>query len=461
MLKCLGSTATSNEGGLSVLHKAGQFFIVPITTGTSHSAASIGRISTYQIFPVPLPVLKSEDQLLLATSCLNTKCLDGPVVERIINEKLFQLGLGDTGGLPGLIFFLCSKEIDSATSYVQHLHNSTKSYVGKRWDSRWKVITSVFFARPHVGRDTVLMREFVAADQPTATHESLQHLQEANPNISGNINIMAYTVQDALDGGTILLHNESEIGLAPALLAKFNGDQGIFNPILTQEISSAQDWTWQIFEKAHLLYLAATMRALIDEAHRFDHNITLGTYLRHVNPSTSPILSRKLVLPSSFERRDYVTDEKQCIPKSNAKRERRISILFNEFEHMYQAANGTPVIDGYQNLKFAGSSSTTVSTTLSTMFIQYKHSALQSNTSDVNVSSMNAEVLKLHRLLLQYEWPEDREWFFLWITNRKVVPDTTPDSRLLWVEQSTMVNHAPLLGFRGLVPTEDLRKEEE
>lgn len=67
---------------------------------------------------------------------------------------------------------------------------------------------------------------------------------------------------------------------------------------------------------------------------------------------------------------------------------------------------------------------------------------------------------KLDARLRTHGWQEDRGWIFLWVTNREVVTDKNPDPRLLWVEKSTLADHAPLLGTRGLVPLEVLRKGE-
>ena len=42
----------------------------------------------------------------------------------------------------------------------------------------------------------------------------------------------------------------------------------------------------------------------------------------------------------------------------------------------------------------------------------------------------------------------------LWVTNIIIVKDEDPDPRLLWVGKNELVMHAPLIGRRGLVPTE-------
>mmetsp|Transcript_5533 Transcript_5533/g.7703 ORF Transcript_5533/g.7703 Transcript_5533/m.7703 type:complete len:95 (-) Transcript_5533:859-1143(-) len=94
------------------------------------------------------------------------------------------------------------------------------------------------------------------------------------------------------------------------------------------------------------------------------------------------------------------------------------------------------------------------------MFVQYKHNNLESQTSSVHVSTMNAEVRKLDCRLQKHGWQEHRGWIFLWVTNRDVCKDEDPDPRLLWVEKSTLADHAPLLGTRGLAPLEESRDGE-
>jgi hypothetical protein len=109
MLKLLGSAATTQSvTGLGNLHKAGHYFIVPITTGTSHSSANFDSVSKYSFAEVPLPVLNLEDTISVASSCLAlNKNLSKAKFDEIKQDGLFLIALGDTGGLPGLIFFAC------------------------------------------------------------------------------------------------------------------------------------------------------------------------------------------------------------------------------------------------------------------------------------------------------------------------------------------------------------------
>ena len=72
---------------------------------------------------------------------------------------------------------------------------------------------------------------------------------------------------------------------------------------------------------------------------------------------------------------------------------------------------------------------------------------------------MNAAVKLLEDRLKKCNWGT-QEWLFLWVSNRKIENDTTADPRLLWVGKKELVSHAPLIGRRGLIPTELGREEE-
>ena len=113
----------------------------------------------------------------------------------------------------------------------------------------------------------------------------------------------------------------------------------------------------------------------------------------------------------------------------------------------------TPIVDGYINLPLDNLRGVT------TLFIQYKHSGLESFASPVSVSTMNNETSKLRNRLMKHGWPNDRPFLFLWVTNREVTNDerAAPDKDLLWVDKGTLCEHAPLLGYRGLVPEESFR----
>ena len=409
MLGEIGSAATSNEGELRDLHRAGHYFIVPITTGTSRSAATFDEVSGYGIKPVSLPTLDFPLTQELAHICLGLRgSLSQNEIAEIMGDQLFHIA-------PGLIYYACQS---GPHSHVQNLYARTGQYIRSDWDKRWSKTVTVFLARPEVNDGDKLEN--------------------------------GYTIRDALDCDTVY-RNGKELGLAPALLAKFNENQGVLNPLLLKALSEPERWSWQDFEKSHMLYLAATMAALIEEQKRFSQ-IKLGTYLRSVQPVDSRWLGCALNLPTTFKRCDYTEQTSQCIPKTNARGGKTHTVPTDDCGQIFLAAEGTPLIDAFLNLLLHRRT---------TMFIQYKHSGLSSRTSPVHVSTMNQSVTLLGRRLAACGWSEDQEWILFWVTNRAVIHDVTPDDKLLWVDKSVLASHAPLLGRRGLVPHESLRVPDE
>lgn len=109
-----------------------------------------------------------------------------------------------------------------------------------------------------------------------------------------------YTVQDALDSGSAFLsngRNGTELGLTPAFVAQFNlQGNGIMNPTVLKSISHAE---WQDFEKAHLLYLAASMAARakvrLSENDLKNVAVTLADFLREARPAGANILVQVLI----------------------------------------------------------------------------------------------------------------------------------------------------------------------
>ena len=123
------------------------------------------------------------------------------------------------------------------------------------------------------------------------------------------------------------------------------------------------------------------------------------------------------------------------------------------------ACDGTPIIDAHLNLRLKGNDGPNQNEYGDVvLFVQYKHSKLESDTT-VKVSEMNTAVELLSSRLKRYQWKG--EWLFLWVSNRNVIEDTkNPDPHLLWVGKNELVKHAPLIGRRGLVPYEMVRPDE-
>ena len=155
------------------------------------------------------------------------------------------------------------------------------------------------------------------------------------------------------------------------------------------------------------------MAALVKERRRFG-NIALRTLLRSSSPRDSRILSEALQLPARFDGGNLTSDTTQCIPRRYAKKGSRMEVSLDDCKTVHRAMYGTPIVDGYLNLRLRSALSSDIA--IKTLFIQYKHSGLMSQSSTVHISHMNLEVNKLAARLNKHGWPQGRGWIFLWVT---------------------------------------------
>ena len=420
MLLCIGESATSTAGAVSELKFKGRFFLVPITTGTSQKDTSFSQLSTYGIKTVPLPPLSLADSRLLASAFLNSR----DDKQEILDDTVFQIALADCGGLPGLVHLLCNEVDDRGKLFVVRLHAKVRDLITDRegWDYRWNSLYSIFFARPKL--------------------------------TPGDMVEVDYSVSHALDSGTVHYNpDEGEIGLVPVFLGIFNlkARKCVFNPLLLKEVTEAHHWTGQDFERTHLLYHAAIMRSLQIEQSRFQE-ITLGTFLRHVQPGDNTYLGHDLVLlPGvTFDSIEYKCDDRQCLdwpPRRECH-----SVDTTTENQVILSKTGTPFVDGYLNLRLRtkGGNMTDFPTTL---FVHYEHSTMR-RAPKLKVSQMNKVIKQLHTTLVAMQWDTTRLWLLLWVTNRPIHIDARCHEKLLWVGRDDFEKHAPLIARRGLVRSE-------
>ena len=419
MLNCLGSAATSLNGALSNLKLNGRFFLVPITTGTSHNDTRVSLVSRYGVEPVPLPLLSISDTQKLASAFLKGCNAD----TGLLRNTIFQIALCDCGSLPGLVKILCQHVALANNSFVHYLHGKVNAMVtgAPGWSSHWKSLTSIFFARVKLSMDDY---------------------------IDGT-----YTVEQALASGTVSYdHEEREIRLAPVLLRIFNMRNPLFNPLVLKFVTETDKWTWQDYVNAHLLYLAAAMMSLQKEKMRFATMI-LSTFLCHVQPANNAYLHYNLVLPSdvTFNGAGYQSDDQQCLdrPQKRKRTQQRHRVNTECYDFVRRTATGTPYVDGYMNLILRSDISGADMPT--TLFMQYKHSEIPQASSPMKVSEMNNVIEELEKSLDSMVWEANRHWLLLWVTNRIIEVDVKPHEKLLWVGKNELESHAPLIGSRGLL----------
>jgi hypothetical protein len=145
MLRCVGSAATSYDNALSSLKENGNFFLVAITTGTSHKDARFSLAMAYGVKIVPLPLLSLSNTRKLARSFLKAY----KVNKDILRNAAFQIALCDCGGIPGLVELLCQNVAGAKDSFVRSFHHQVKERVPLAADLSccWQSLTSIYFAR--------------------------------------------------------------------------------------------------------------------------------------------------------------------------------------------------------------------------------------------------------------------------------------------------------------------------
>ena len=432
--------------------------------------------SMYQLVPLKLPVLNPQlcrelaweriDWQLERVAAMNLR-IPWPEKATVVRSPLLEVALADTGGLPGWVVELgglaCSYHVYKTESYVRAIHDAVKQYHPKPTNPKQiERAVLVGLARPPLVWSSELLPD--VADT-----------SENAPSLSGRKRKRrAWTVQDACDSGSIHVVETTkgsvEIRIPAAVMASYRSFEQIRIPCDIDTMCGVVTnrnggWTWQHFQSAHICYLAAVLQAIAATHDQFwtrqGHTLTLSNVLSSVSPSSHAILEKVLTPQGSFDALDIIKDGTQCIPRETAKSKVHM-VNTTDLDHMHQALAGTPIIDAYVNLKLCGGGESLAAGTATvdesaTLFIQYKHSKLEPE-AQVKISEMNDTVTKLETYLSGYEshWG-GRPWIFLWVTNRAIVENATPHPHLLWVGKDNLMDHAPLIGRRGLIPKEDER----
>lgn len=438
---------TAFFGVLSAYERDSRKIVYPVASGTTYDDVAVDHDSHYHTFPLPLVSLNLKMSLKLAGDRLRKKGVDGARVKSILEKKVFQVAIADTGGLPGAVIWVADRAQQERTcemgSYISELVKQTVSYAKFPQQDRWEQCILCSLARPPLKMNSVLI--------PRQTEDDTSK---------------DWTVKDASESGSILIsataNGSLEIRVAPCFLAasKDERDLPLDTSIVLANLSLSDGWTWQRFEEAHAHYYAAVLNALCHTRHfwsKNQENLRLKDVLRGAQHGTSCGVLNWIVKTQKDFKVTVHRDEKQSIPKStSASRGHTVDIADTERVHLARA--GTPIIDAHFNLivePFANGVGRGL-----TVFKQYKHSVEVNASVKVKVSEMNAQVIKLKELLARHSWPSSQEWVFLWVTNRLVNLDAEPDEKLLWVGREELCEHAPLIGMRGLVGVEDKRQGE-
>lgn len=434
---------------LSSYERSGRGKIIyPIASGTTYNDVAVNHDSHYQTEPLPLASLNLEESLALARDRLVKKRADAQLVDQIMGDTLFKVAVADAGGLPGAVIWAADRALQNMTltqgTFIAQLVAEARSYAKFPEKGRWEQCILCSFARPPLKGHSVLVRR--------------QHGD------NGDEESKDWTVTNASESGSITVTTRGgfkEIRVAPCFLAASDSTHNLplNTSILLANLSWADGWTWQRFEQAHAHYYAAFLNAL-DKTQRFwSENVNQNMFVRDVFPhvqSQNCLLLDWIVKPTKdFNYGSVIAEARQSIPRSNAAHgtEHRVDIL--DFNNVHLAAPGNPITDAHFNLNVERVANDPQQGM--TVFMQYKHSVDLEADTTVKVSAMNGAVETLRGRLAKHGWPREREWLFLWVTNRSVVVDVPANENLLWVGREELFEHSPLIGMRGLVAVEQSR----
>lgn len=444
--------------------------ICVVVSGTSFGDVPYDHESKYNLTPLKLPLLNPDDCLDLVSDVIvaemeqrkkKFKSLSLPQKSDILKSSLFKVALADTGGLPGFVVMLgrlaAGKTVAHAESYVQQLQTTVNRYLNKSVPERINIAILVSLARPPLKRTSKLLVKRIDEGRDSATAGKAGSKKKD----------ISWTVQDASDSGTVNVidvgdggmdNQDVEIRLPSAVVATYTAHEESDLPLdistLCCNVTKSDPWTWQRFEKAHMYYLAAVLHAIAKTKNEFwkDRSPTLSNALVSASPSDNMFLGKRLQVSEDFVPTKIIEDATQCIPRNNAK-SKDLAVDLADVTHVHQAMDGTPIIDAYVNLSVGDNNDET------TLFIQYKHSK-ECSDSTVKVSFMNSEAERLEEKISKSSW-DQRSWLFLWVTNREVNKDTDDvHKNLIWVGKDALIEHAPLIGGRGLVSGNDFVRDE-
>lgn len=445
---------------LEELKSHGQYFVVPICSGTSFGDVRL-ELSDYVVHPICLSTLSFDDSKKMARALLSVSSSFRGDYEAVVDDDYFQIALGDTGGIPGFIDMLCQDVPTVSSSYAAELDKKVFVYMNA-FDKR--------------NRDHLIPIVRLALARATVERADMVDDDLSSP----------LTIGDLADRGFVHLqpqhHYRSDfcVSVAPVMLRMWS-----FGLVLVEAVapavSRADPWTWQRFERMHAYAMAARLSAM-QACGRFK-DAKLGDVLAGAQPSDSPFLAQCLQL-HEFAALKVVAETEQCT------RTGHVSVDFADLEHVHLCADGNPIVDAYFNVMLADGSTCTV-------FLQDKHSKLSVD-GKVRVSEMNREFDRLSAVLKETR----RAFVLVFVTNRTVEglaepsamascaeaaargetthtgepkrrrraaegadasASHTPDAAregLLWIGRRELETHLGNLAVRGLVAKEPAREAE-
>ena len=463
MLFCVGSLMANGKCEC-------KYFIVPVTTGTSYRDSSLGRVSTYNLIrpslrlltpaesfqaarsfwgriwarTAPQPELQTEAERAEAKRAVCPVGLDGPV-PRNKHAQFFMSALADAGGYPGYIEMLCRiGNLATTDNYATELHMKVTQYLGG----------------PDV-RDVPSEALWAQVVRRMLTREVLRITDKIKYDDGGREVVMP--VADLIERGYVMANwvpgddgepsNYLRLSVAPSLMRHWlrkNGKEAVdvFNTSVIGNHCMARPEHWAAFEYFCANFLAARLAALRHQPP--SDGATLGHVLSGAEPRGSPLLV-ETVKPAMHAAR--VEEDQQWVVKmkgQSLKSGFKKNALPEEFSSAVRlCAKSNPIFDAYVDVGGYY------------LFLQYKHSALESSTSHKTSTMLErATLLEAALSTGSKAWKtryKERRVVFVWVTNAPVVEDEkiTAEHNVFYIGAEQLVEHvgAEFAG-RGLVVQE-------
>ena len=141
-----------------------------------------------------------------------------------------------------------------------------------------------------------------------------------------------------------------------------------------------------------------------------------------------------------------------CISIKTRKKRKLHDVHTECTDFLVLAAPGTPWIDAYLNLQLVRRDPSGREFEIpTTVFIRYKLTSANTQAPHLKVSTMNSHAKILAETLGKMAWDNSQNWLILWVSNRPILENVIPHSRLRWVGKDNLEQHAPLIARRGLV----------
>jgi len=411
--------------------EAGQYFVVPICTGTTFGDVSF-KLTEGKLSPVTLPLLTIQQTQAVARSLLSLNA--GTNQERadtIMKSNTFQIALGDCGGAPGFLSFLAKLDDTVITdeAYCQLMKTEAlriTEKLGKKPDG-WDDIVSLMMSNLPVEPKDVMIRDHSLAD---LADRGYFHMVEPSP---ATVN--------------------RQIRIVPALLCvrTWTRDACSVSGLL-HDVSKNTPWTWQQYEIFNAHYTAAVLRALALWGPKLGRNVTIRDVLRGAVPSTAPELDVVLVIPPSFIGNSIVSEGMQCLPPKSTD-----SVQVNDYANVHLCGNGNRNVDAYVNVRDTGGISYTI-------FFQYKHtdSLNVANPTELNIAKVTEMFTNVQSRMKQARKESPEKWngrhtLFCVVSNRALNGDTTDlacgddiDHGTLIISKEQMQEYYHVFAGRGL-----------